>query len=203
LKKGDLRSGEEDPVTPCRGSSTSGNTGSPFKVYGNIANYDLRNSHRKNVNYSGRITVFFRIIASAKKAVGGKLVQPGLIRAPLKRGDLRSGEEDPVTPCRSSPTSTNTASPCKVYGNIANYDLRNSHRKNVNYSGRITVFFRIIASAKKTIEGKLVQPGILRALIQNGNSEDYGEEGVAPSFSFLALPVYHTRLVSANFLKPL
>jgi len=55
--------------------------------------------------------------------------------------------------------------PCATAGgdcNVATDYLTNSRRKTLNYSGRITVFFRIIASAGLGGEAKLVQRGTIR-----------------------------------------
>jgi hypothetical protein len=52
--------------------------------------------------------------------------------------------------------------------NVATDYLINSRRRMAINSGRITVFFGSIASAKKGGEAKLVQPGILRARLEMG-----------------------------------
>ena len=49
--------------------------------------------------------------------------------------------------------------------NIATYYLSDSRLKTPNCSGRITAFFRIIASAEKGGEAKLVQWGTIRGRI--------------------------------------
>jgi hypothetical protein len=70
--------------------------------------------------------------------------------------------------------------------NVATYYLTNSRHRTLNCSGRITAFFRIIASAKKGGEAKLVQRGPIRAWIlyrRGGECEglsDGGGWGVDP-----------------------
>jgi len=55
----------------------------------NVAPYYLTNSRRKTVISSGRITVFFEIIAFAKKGGEAKVVQPGLLRAPFFKAAIK------------------------------------------------------------------------------------------------------------------
>jgi hypothetical protein len=65
----------------------------------NVATDYLINSRRRITINSGRITVFFRSIASAKTGGEAKLVQPGLLRAPLEKGFWRAfRHRQPPTP---------------------------------------------------------------------------------------------------------
>ena len=57
--------------------------------------------------------------------------------------------------------STYAESPARC--NVAEYDLNDSRRKTAICSGRITVFFRIIASATSGTEANEVQRGTIRA----------------------------------------
>ena len=113
-------------------------------------------------------------------------------------GPVRPRITPPDTPSRITCLCLCRGAPGGCQQNAATNCLTNSHRKTTINSGRITVFFRSIASAKKGGEAKLVQPGILRARISypvNGGKKGvYDGTVFAPPCSRAATPARYPRV---------
>jgi len=117
-----------------------------------------------------------------------------------------SGSDNPLISRLKSPSRTAGLCRCPVAlcgddCNAATYYLRDSRQKTLNCSGGIPAFFRIITSARRGGEGKLVQPGIVRGRILYrllggnwGSLTAGGDLGNTPLVNFKKTPVDGMRL---------
>jgi hypothetical protein len=84
-------------------------------------------------------------------------------------------------PSRSPPFPYNGRPLAIGHCNVATNYLTDSRRRNAICSGRITVFLRIITSAEKGGEAKLVQPGMQRAPLEKGSGRGSRQQPTSPS----------------------